>query len=87
MIIARQFGLGAELDTFYAAFKLPDLFFTVVAGGALSTAFIPVFSRFLAQDDRHGAWQLASAITNLALLVVGFSLALPRSFLLGLSKL
>lgn len=80
MIIARQFGLGAELDTFYAAFKLPDLFFTVVAGGALSTAFIPIFSRFLAQDDHHGAWQLASAITNLALLVVGLLSGLAMFF-------
>lgn len=70
IIIARQFGLGAELDTFYAAFKLPDLLFTVVAGGALATAFIPVFTTFLAEEDRVGAWRLASAITNLVALVV-----------------
>ena len=43
-LIARQFGIGAELDAYYAAFKLPDLLFTVVAGGALATAFIPVFA-------------------------------------------
>jgi putative peptidoglycan lipid II flippase len=70
IVIARQFGLGAELDAFYAAFKLPDLLFTIVAGGALATAFIPVFTEFLAKDDRAGAWRLASAITNLVVIVV-----------------
>jgi putative peptidoglycan lipid II flippase len=70
ILIARQFGLGADLDAFYAAFKLPDLLFTIVAGGALATAFIPVFTTFLAAGDRTGAWRLASAITNLVALAV-----------------
>ena len=70
-IIARQFGIGADLDAYYAAFKLPDLLFTVVAGGALATAFIPVFAGFLAADNREGAWRLASAITNWVVLVAG----------------
>lgn len=70
IVIARQFGIGADLDAYYAAFRLPDLLFTVVAGGALATAFIPVFSSFLADHDLAGAWRLAAAITNLVLLVV-----------------
>ena len=70
VIIARQFGIGAELDAYFAAFKLPDLLFTIVAGGALATAFIPVFAEFLSDDDRQGAWRLASAITNLVVIVV-----------------
>ena len=70
MAIARFFGIGPELDAYYAAFKLPDLLFTIVAGGALATAFIPVFADFLAADDRKGAWRLASAITNLVVLIV-----------------
>ncbi len=75
MIIARQFGLGAELDAYFAAFRLPDLLFTIVAGGALATAFIPIFAEFLSAGDRSGAWRLASAITNLVVLVtLGFAL-------------
>jgi len=70
VVIARQFGIGADLDAYYAAFKLPDLLFTVVAGGALATAFIPVFAGFLAHNDLKGAWRLASAITNLVVLIV-----------------
>ena len=70
IIIGRQFGIGADLDAYYAAFKLPDLIFSIVAGGALATAFIPVFARFLSADDRAGAWRLASAVTNLVVVAV-----------------
>jgi putative peptidoglycan lipid II flippase len=70
MIIARQFGIGADLDAFYAAFRLPDLLFTVVAGGALATAFIPVLAEFLARKDLDGAWTLGSAVINLVVLIV-----------------
>ncbi len=69
IVIARTFGIGAELDAYYAAFKLPDLLFTVVAGGALATAFIPVFADYVAAEDRSGAWQLASAVINWVILV------------------
>jgi putative peptidoglycan lipid II flippase len=80
IIIARQFGIGADLDAYYAAFKLPDLLFTVVAGGALATAFIPVFTDILANEGRARAWRLASAITNLAVLIVGVFAALAAIF-------
>lgn len=70
MVIARTFGIGAELDAYYAAFKLPDLLFTVVAGGALATAFIPIFAEFVAADDRAGAWRLTSAVINWVVSIV-----------------
>ena len=70
ILIAQRFGIGADLDAYYAAFKLPDLLFTVVAGGALSTAFVPVLAQFLARDDLEDAWRLTSAVTNLVLLAV-----------------
>jgi putative peptidoglycan lipid II flippase len=76
IVIARAFGIGAALDAYYAAFKLPDLLFTIVAGGALATAFIPVFADFLSSGDRTGAWRLASAITNLVVIVVATLAAL-----------
>lgn len=46
--IAARFGAGAELDAYVAAFKIPDLLFTVFAGGALISAFLPVFAEALA---------------------------------------
>lgn len=65
-IVARVFGAGRELDAYYAAFGLPDLLFTLIAGGALAAAFIPVFSSYLVSGDRAAAWQLASSVINLA---------------------
>ncbi len=70
VIIARQFGIGAQLDAYYAAFKLPDFLFTIVAGGSLATAFVPIFAGLLAGGDRQAAWKLASAVTNLVAIAV-----------------
>ncbi len=77
IIIARQFGISAELDAFNAANNLPDLLYAVISGGALSIAFIPVLSQVLSRDGRKTAWELFSRIANLAFLVtVGFSLVI-----------
>ncbi len=70
MVIARQFGTSADLDAYLAAFRLPDLFFALMAGGALGSAFIPVFAGYLARDDQAGAWRLASAVINWVLLLL-----------------
>ena len=66
IILARTIGPGPELDAYYAAFGLPDLLFTLIAGGALAAAFIPVFTGFLTREDRSGAWQLFSSVVNTA---------------------
>lgn len=76
MVIARQFGTSAELDAYLAAFRLPDLFFALMAGGALGSAFIPVFAGYLARDDEAGAWRLASAVINWVFLLLSVAGAL-----------
>ncbi len=76
LILARIIGPGRELDAYYAAFGLPDLLFTLVAGGALASAFIPVVSGLIARD-RNASWRLVSAVANLAFLVtLVFAIAL-----------
>ncbi|MBN1995656.1 MAG: murein biosynthesis integral membrane protein MurJ [Anaerolineae bacterium] len=70
MVIARQFGLSAEMDAYLAAFRLPDFLFYVVAGGALGSAFIPVFTGYLTRQDLTGAWRLASAVINWVMLIL-----------------
>lgn len=69
IIIGRQFGLSKELDVFNAANNLPDLLFALIAGGALSIAFIPILSETLTQKGRESSWKLFSQITNLAFLI------------------
>jgi len=70
VVIARQFGTSAEMDAYLAAFRLPDFLFYVVAGGALGSAFIPVFTGCLTRQDLSGAWRLASAVINWIILIL-----------------
>jgi len=81
-IIASVFGVGDEWDAFVTANRIPEQIVLLIGGGALSYAFIPVFSGLLARGDRGQAWRLASSVINtvfvvtLALSVIGF-LAAP----------
>jgi len=70
VLVARAFGTGTALDALYAAQRLTDVLFNLVAGGALASAFIPTFTGFLAHDDSDGAWQLASGVLNLVFIVL-----------------
>ena len=74
VVIGNAFPAGPELDAFFAAFRLPDLMFQLVAAGALSSAVIPVVSALLANGEHDRAWRVVSTIANLmllALLVLG----------------
>lgn len=73
-LIARQFGISADYDTFVTANRIPEQIFNLIAGGALAYAFIPIFGGLLAQSRRDEAWRLASNILNTV-----FSVALLAS--------
>jgi len=70
VVITGAFGADAALDAFYAASRLPEILFSLVAGGALGSAFIPTFTGLLENKKRAEAWQLASSIANLVTLVL-----------------
>lgn len=56
-----------QLDSFLAAFQLPDMLFDLLILGAMSSAFIPVFGRYLSQDKKQEAWHVASVTLNILL--------------------
>jgi len=60
--------LTDDLSTYYAAFRIPDLLFNVLILGAISSAFIPIFSSLLHQKKEKEAWQVASSVINIAIL-------------------
>jgi putative peptidoglycan lipid II flippase len=68
-LIASTFGTGSNYDAYTAAFAAPDLLFTLISGGALAHAFIPIFSGFLTRGERDGARDLVSGVTNTLFLV------------------
>ncbi len=72
IVIAQAFGTGSQYDAFVAAFRLPDILFMLISGGALGTAFIPILTERLTSNNPNdpGGWQLASAVLNTLLLVV-----------------
>ena len=63
--IADAFGTEPELGAYFVAFRVPDLVFQLLAGAALASAFIPVFSRVVLDDGEDDAWRLASSVLNL----------------------
>ncbi len=70
VVVLNAFGAGPELDAFFAAFRLPDLIFQLVAAGALSSALIPVVSGLLGTGEEHRAWRVVSTVTNLMLVAL-----------------
>ena len=70
LVIGSQFGASADLDAYFAAFRIPDAIFQLVVAGALSAALIPVFSSYRAREDEREAWRLASSVINLVLIAL-----------------
>ena len=57
---------GAALDVYYVAFRIPDLVFQLLVVGALSAAFIPIFSKYQHQDKEE-AFKVANSMINIIL--------------------
>jgi putative peptidoglycan lipid II flippase len=71
IVIAAHFGTGTEASAYIAAIAVPDTVFQVLVGGAVGSAFIPVFQRYLARDREDDAWRMTSSVINLGVLVAG----------------
>ena len=80
VLVARAFGASPELDAFFAANRVSETLFLLVAGGALGSAFIPTFTGLLAKDEKKSAWRLASSIANAATLTLSLLAALLAVF-------
>ena len=63
-VLASQLGASAATDAYYAAFQIPDLLNYFLAGGALSIAFVPFYTRVLAQDGFAAAETLLAKVTG-----------------------
>jgi putative peptidoglycan lipid II flippase len=70
VVISTAFGATAELDAYFAAFRIPDAIFQLVAAGALGSALIPVLSGLLANEEDARAWRVVSTVANLMLVVL-----------------
>ena len=72
-IFAYVFGTTSTSDAFLQAFLVPDLIFSIIAGGALSSAFIPVFTQYtIGEHDEKTAWHITSSLLNLIVAIMTF---------------
>ena len=70
MVLANYLGAGAVSDAFVVAFKLPNLFRSLFAEGAFTSAFVPLFSQKLVSEGRkRSIFFAAQAMSVLALFV------------------
>jgi putative peptidoglycan lipid II flippase len=71
MVMARLFGAGEAYDAFLLGFRIPNLARDLFAEGALSSAFVPVFSRYLATQGKREAAELSNLVATALAMVVG----------------
>lgn len=60
--IGHTYGRGVVADAFYNAATIPDFLYFMVAGGALRTGFVPVFTEMMARGEEDRAWRTFSAL-------------------------
>ncbi len=92
VIIFASLGATALSSAFLIAFTIPNLFRRLLGEGALTSAFVPIYSEEVEKRDRDGAYRfLNKVVTRLALVllflvVLGLILALQVSRIPGLAE-
>ena len=70
-ICAALLGVSAVSDAFYVAFRIPNMLRNLLAEGALSSAFIPVFTDYMEKKEKKDVWLLAANVmTILTILLI-----------------
>jgi putative peptidoglycan lipid II flippase len=80
MVVARAFGAGPVTDAFFVAFRIPNILRRLLAEGALSSAMIPVFTDYMARDDRPALHRMLRAVLGLSLLALAVTTGLGLLF-------
>ncbi len=79
-VMFAQFGVGLDTDAYRLAILIPDMIFMLVAGGGLSSAFIPVFADYWHKGKREEAWKIFGVVVTVTLLITCLLVALAWIF-------
>ncbi len=71
MVVAYAFGSGAHADAFFVAFRIPNLFRRLVAEGALTVSFLPVYTECL----ENGTPEEADRVVRITFSLLSVSVA------------
>ncbi|KKM11011.1 membrane protein [Clostridiales bacterium PH28_bin88] len=80
VVIYARFGQNRITDAYNAAFSIPDFLYMLLVGGALSSAFIPTFSAYVATHREEEAWEVASIVFNVIMLLMLVGMAIGLIF-------
>jgi putative peptidoglycan lipid II flippase len=80
IVLAQQFGTDRDYEAFLAAVEIPDLVFQVLAGGAVGSAFIPVFQTYVTGGHLDAAWRMTRTLMTIGALATGAIAALLAVF-------
>jgi putative peptidoglycan lipid II flippase len=71
MVMAQLFGAGYSYDAFLLGFRIPNLTRDLFAEGALSSAFVPIFTGYLQKGQRQEAGRLSNQVASAIVIFVG----------------
>ena len=63
-VLAALFGASNAMDAYNIAFRIPNLARDLFAEGAMSSAFVPTFTRHLTTEGKESAWRLGNLVVN-----------------------
>ena len=81
MVLANFLGAGAVADAFVVAFKLPNLFRSLFAEGAFTSAFVPLFSQKLVSDGKKKSLFFAAQAISVLIAIIGLLVILFEVFM------
>ena len=87
VVIYNEIGQNYMTDAYNAAFSIPDFIYSILVGGALSSAFIPVFSSYISTGKESEGWKVASIIFNWIIILMLFLVSLGFIFTPQLIKI
>ena len=79
-IIGRTLGASRQADLYFASFTLPDFLNYLLAAGALSIVFIPIFLKYIEAGEPQRGWRAFSVIANFILVVGAVGIVLMMVF-------
>jgi putative peptidoglycan lipid II flippase len=80
-------GAANSSDAFVIAYRIPNMLRRLLAEGALTSAFVPTFARYMKGDDRQAMWRLASTVLYVLIAILTAIVALGMVFSPFLVKL
>jgi putative peptidoglycan lipid II flippase len=79
-VLAGLFGAGTAMDAFVVAFRIPNLLRDLFAEGALSSAFVTVFTEYDQKRSREETWRLVNNVLAVLTIVVSLTVILGMIF-------